>query len=232
MKKLAALTAAILLGGTAMASATDLTGRASVKDGASTATGWTGPYIGAQGGYSITNHDVSLDVPGGNLFNLDGLSGHGGTVGVVIGYDHLVLPQLLIGAYGEYNFTNSETTLNALHGAFDGRVSQGDMYVFGGRIGTFVRGTLVYVNAGYAHTDFTAAGSYNTVSLGSLTKNADGALVGGGVEVPLGAGLFVTAKYDHTFFNDITWGKNNTYSLVDAADLDRVQVGVSWKIGR
>jgi outer membrane immunogenic protein len=230
------LAAAIMLAGATAAGAADLgrgSSTGSIKDVPSTQA-WTGPYIGIHGGYALSSHEANIDVNGTNVFDLNGLSGRGGTVGVIVGYDHVVIPQLLIGAYGEYNITDLDTTLTVGPKAsmFDGRLHQGDTWVIGGRIGTFVRGTLVFLNAGYAHSDFTAS----AVGLGSLTKEADGVVVGGGVELPLGAGWFANVKYDHTFYQDVKWGDvtfgENTASISSTPDVDRIMLGVSWKFAR
>jgi outer membrane immunogenic protein len=238
------IAAAILLAGSAAAGAADLTrnSTASIKDGPSTAaTGWTGPYIGVHGGYTMMNHDMDLaaKVDGEDAGRLaTERAGNGGTIGVIAGYDHVLATRLMVGVYVEYDVTNSESATSGAvsgYGSGTGRLSQGDMFVLGGRIGTFVNGALVFVNAGYAHTEFT-----NAVSVGgdhhSITEAADGVLVGGGVEMPLGAGWFATAKYDHTFFDGQTWMNESvgdaTATVTGTPDVDRVMVGLSWKFGR
>jgi outer membrane immunogenic protein len=227
LKLLTATAIAAFIAGPAYA--TDLSTKDTARTASPAAQGWTGPYIGVHGGYSLSSHEVNLDAGGVNVFDLNGLGGNGETVGVIVGYDHLILPQLLIGAYGEYNFTNSETSLSVMNSAYSAALKQGDMWVIGGRVGTFVRGTLVFLNAGYAHTDYELSASFASHS---LTKDYDGVLVGGGVELPIGAGFFATAKYDHTFFRDVTWDKTESGSITDTPDVDRIMIGLSWKLGR
>jgi outer membrane immunogenic protein len=188
MKRLILGVAAALMFSVGQAAADGLPSRGGVRDLDRPEAGtwnWTGFYLGAGvgGGAQVVN--LGSDVGGEGAF---------GTV--IIGYDVLVGPRLVVGVFADYDFSGISGDVLADNG--DGTVSAITLdhnysWSVGGRLGLLVNpATLVYGTGGYTQAEF---------ELGGDPQTFDGYFVGGGIETSLRDNWFLKLEYrfsDHT----------------------------------
>lgn len=124
--------------------------------------------------------------------------------GIVAGYDQLLFNRVVIGVFGEYNWS-----------AIDGKDYD---WAAGGRLGFLIAPRVMgYGLLGYAQADY-----------GDVTFN--GLRFGGGVEVAVTENVFANLQYTHTDYDTETLV--NTPALKIDADLDedRVMAGLKIKL--
>ena len=147
MKKLAiAITAVAAFTGSAVAADMQVKARPYAPP-VVTAYNWTGCYVGAGGGYGMYNQDVS-GVGGGGLPSTT-FGGRGWFGTGQVGCDYQVMPSIVIGAFGDYDF-----------GSITGSMGQNDeklssSWHVGGRVGWIaLPNLLAYVSGGYTEARF------------------------------------------------------------------------------
>jgi outer membrane immunogenic protein len=148
---------------------------------------WTGFYVGAGGGAGAVLQSQTENVPGfGTVFSESaGAASYFGTV--TAGYDHRVMPRVVVGALFDYEiariaFDNPELSFASL--PFD----RARTWSAGVRAGYLVNPTtLLYVSGGYTRTsmDFDLFG----------TVDFSGYFVGGGVETQLMGNWLLRGEY-------------------------------------
>jgi outer membrane immunogenic protein len=193
-------------------------------------TSWTGGYVGVGTGYSAANNEVDLSVPPGDDFltvGIDGFGHQGGFIALSAGYDYQIRPQVVIGAFVDFdmlnlkhqdslNFSLGDPAFFELDGSLTGKIR--DMVMIGGRIGYLASpDTLLFGSFGYANADFSdvrIGASVNDFPLGSLTlvdgKRYSGYFLGGGVETRLSDEISLKAEYRY-----IDLGSENVTLLPD-----------------
>jgi outer membrane immunogenic protein len=216
MKKLVlALTAAAAFTGSAVAA--DLPARTYSKAPAPVAyaPSWTGCYIGGGGGYGMYSADSSqVDPITGAFVNAQGTTGGRGWIGqgqggcdyqfALGGYN------LVVGAFGDYNFQNVHADhLGAADTTSVGNMKQDSAWAVGGRIGYLVSPSfLTYFSGGYTESHFEQV-NYNNYR--SLVPNGTslpgttykGYFLGSGFEYGLGflPGLYLKTEYRFSEFD-------------------------------
>ena len=158
-------------------------------------TAWTGVYMGAGGGYQVSDTKLSLDAVGAGVFNgafLDGLSGDGWTGDARLGFDWQVSGSpFVLGVLGGYNVgeVESEAGLPLIPGATATATLTPTWYV-GGRVGIALpTHTLVYGGAAWQE----AKGELGGVLSGSATEH--GIMYIAGIEQVVAKGLTLGAEY-------------------------------------
>ena len=185
MKKLAiAITAVAAFTGSAVAADMPVKARPYAPP-VVTAYNWTGCYVGAGGGYGMYNQDVS-GFFGSNTVTLGGRGWFGtGQVGC----DYQVMPSIVIGAFGDYNFGSIKGSLFSV----DEKLSWS--WAAGGRIGwVALPNLLAYVSGGYTEAHFDQI-DFSYASIPATTYG--GWFLGSGYEYGLGfmPGLFWKTEY-------------------------------------
>jgi len=207
--------AALLLSGSAVVAADAYDRKAGsnvkeVKIETASEKSWTGIWLGAFGGYGISNTELSLDhvygdgSPGYNKGKVDGLGGEGLFGELQLGADKQI-GQFVVGVYGFVGMSGSETTFNI--GGVGEVASVEEQFGWGGaiRIGKLLNSNnLLYVAGGYREVDVdiniignptqeeTFSGFFGEVGLESrLTSISDNAY------------LRIAGRY--TVFDDKTW---------------------------
>ena len=95
---------------------------------------WTGCYIGAGGGYGMFNQDATL-LDNGIPETLKTTYGGRGWFGTVqVGCDYQVGPNIVIGAFGDYDFSGIKGDINVGEDFF-GREKLKSSWAVGGRLG-------------------------------------------------------------------------------------------------
>jgi outer membrane immunogenic protein len=164
---------------------------------------WTGCYVGAGGGYGMFRQRQSWPAVAQQGWD-NGGSGWFGTVQA--GCDYQVNASIVIGAFGDYDFSGikgNATTPVLLFSAAEEKLRSS--WAAGGRIGWLpwsTRPFLVYVSGGYTQARFGQA-DYRFLVNGVPTGNSiskhtyDGWFIGGGYEYGLTflPGLFWKTEY-------------------------------------
>jgi outer membrane immunogenic protein len=207
MKKLALHVTAISLLLAGAASAADLRRPMPVKAPAPApivAYNWTGCYVGAGGGYGMYDQEsrfVSTDGTA-SLSNDNGGRGWFGTVQV--GCDYQVGSNIVIGAFGDYDFSGIKGDMSIPVFGDVGEEKLKNSWAAGGRIGwlPFQDRLLVFVSGGYTQARFGAVTLFNADDGGPsgffLAKQTySGWFIGSGYEYGLSflPGLFWKTEY-------------------------------------
>jgi outer membrane immunogenic protein len=161
---------------------------------------WTGCYVAGGGGYGLYNSD-SFSIDGGSSSNVtNGGQGWFGTVG---GGCDVQFGNWVLGAFGDYDFTDLKGDVVIPNSNAVGREKQDSAWAVGGRLGyTLTPTILTYVNGGYTQARFDAinfvsqgAGVPLDAQIGAATYS--GWFVGSGFEYNLGflPGLFWKTEY-------------------------------------
>jgi outer membrane immunogenic protein len=185
MKKLAiAITAVAAFTGSAVAA--DMPVKAQYIAPVVTAYNWTGCYVGAGGGYGMYNQDVS------GLFGSETstLGGRGWFGTAQVGCDYQVMPSIVIGAFGDWDFGSIKGSL----GPVDEKLSWS--WAAGGRIGwVALPNLLAYVSGGYTEAHFDQIDLDASTYIPATTYK--GWFLGSGYEYGLGfmPGLFWKTEY-------------------------------------
>ena len=188
MKKLAiAITAVAAFTGSAVAADMPVRARPYAPP-VVTAYNWTGCYVGAGGGYGMYNQDISADTS--ERFGSGTLGGRGWFGTGQVGCDYQVMPSIVIGAFGDYNFGSIKGSLLSV----DEKLSWS--WAAGGRIGwVALPNLLAYVSGGYTEAQFDQINFDASDYIPATTYK--GWFLGSGYEYGLGfmPGLFWKTEY-------------------------------------
>ena len=179
---------------------------------------WTGCYINGGGGGALmtTNQNIT-----GASANDNGGQGWFGVAGGGCDYQFSMpfslisgwSPNLVIGAFGDYDFMNIRGTYTyfpAAGASALGNMQESSAWAGGGRLGVVVApNVLVYSNVGYTSAHFNGVALSNGATLPS--QNMNGWFTGAGTETSLGwvmNGLFLRTEYRFSDFqtNNTTFG--------------------------
>ena len=157
---------------------------------------WTGFYVGAGGGLGSVVQVQSESIFGfGTVFSESvGAQNYFGTVAA--GYDHRVMPQVVVGALFDYEISriaikNSDLSFFSL--PFD----HARTWSAGGRVGLLVNpATLLYVAGGYTRTSV----EFDTIG----NVDFSGYFVGGGVEAQLVGNWALRGEYRFAHYGSET----------------------------
>jgi len=212
MKKLAiAITAVAAFTGSAVAA--DMPVKARYIAPVATAYNWTGCYVGAGGGYGMYNQDISADTSG--YFGNVTLGGRGWFGTGQVGCDYQVMPSIVIGAFGDYDFSDITGHL----GQTDEKLSSS--WHVGGRVGwVALPNLLAFVSGGYTQARFDQI-NFTGGNLGSAFIPATtykGWFLGSGYEYGVGfmPGLFWKTEYRFADY------QAQTVPVVDPTDGDTI----------
>jgi outer membrane immunogenic protein len=205
MKKLALTAISLLIAGSA--SAADLRPmpvKAAPAPVAVAAYNWTGCYVGAGGGYGMFDQEVTA-VSGGVPVGVHNDVGGRGWFGTVqVGCDYQVGSNIVIGAFGDYDFSGIQGEMGLVSVAnVVGEEKQKYSRAAGGRIGwlPFQAQLLVFVSGGYTQTQFDQVNFVSTIgppaNLAAAKHTYSGWFIGSGYEygVAFLPGLFWKTEY-------------------------------------
>jgi outer membrane immunogenic protein len=183
-------------------------------------TNWTGCYVGAGGGYGMfVQRHRTVDTLGVPVTALEADSGGKGWFGTVqVGCDYQVSPRWVIGAFGDWDFSDIKGDLQPT-----GIVGPGGLGVVGSerlryswaagaRIGYLILPDLLgYVSGGYTQARFDAV-TFSSLATGlpivpALTLDAqtyNGWFIGTGYEYNLDflPGLFWKTEYRYAWYGE------------------------------
>lgn len=180
---------------------------------------WTGCYVDGGAGYNLWNqdHSVTLGGLGTNVQTTDGGRNWLGRVGAGCDYQFALpgLGNVVIGAFGDYDFMSTGSGNNTPNEVFGGAAltateTERHAWYAGGRFGFLITPTiLTYFDGGYTQAHFTQSALFNTAGTPSGFSypnfSTGGWFTGGGVETPLAsllpslpAGLFLRTEYRYS----------------------------------
>ena len=187
MKKLAlAITAVAAFTGSAVAADMQVKARPYAPP-VVTAYNWTGCYVGAGGGYGMYNQDISGADSGTDTRGGRGWFGTG-----QVGCDYQVMPSIVIGAFGDWNFGSIKG--GSIFSTVDEKMSWS--WAAGGRIGwVALPNLLAYVSGGYTEAHVDQIDIDTATNIPATTYK--GWFLGSGYEYGLGfmPGLFWKTEY-------------------------------------
>jgi len=201
MKKLAAHVTAITLLAAGSAVAADL--RMPVKAPAPVAPvatyNWTGCYVGAGGGYGMFSQSTSYSQPILATRSTDN-SGKRWFGTVQVGCDYQVSPQIVIGAFADYDFSGVKGDQAFPYYEYGGQEKLKNSWAAGGRIGWLpFQQLLVFVSGGYTQAQFSGVNYYDVNG---------GANTGYSLAKHSSSGWFLGSGYEYalaSFMPGLTW---------------------------
>jgi outer membrane immunogenic protein len=217
MKKLLILAAVAFAGA---AHAADLTASGGYKDPASLSapSSWSGGYAGATIGGGFVTHDVAY--PGALDFN--GIGAQDVIGGFVAGYDKQI-GKLVIGVYGDYDFSNVKSTLSI--SGINASLDLDHTWSLGARGGILLSSsTLLYGTVGYGEAEFKLSG----IPYAGYDHTYKGLTLGGGVESYLGAGF--TGRIEYRWYDLDTDSNIQGSGLNNTPSLSTDKAGIVWHI--
>jgi outer membrane immunogenic protein len=242
MNKLLIATAAVAFATVGTAGAADLPTKAPPMVAAAPAPTWTGCWISGGVGYGMWNQDVSLT---GNLLNTAGTAvigtvntvtttdgGRGWLGRVGVGCDYQFSQQFLIGAFGDFDWTNIKGT-NLPNEVFIGNVISPVAYdvkernsaAAGLRLGYLpYPNLLTFVSGGWTRAKFTESADYLTLNGAALGTgygdySVNGWFIGGGYE------------YRLPWWNGLTWKTEYRFNQYQTVNLAETFVGTGLLTG-
>jgi outer membrane immunogenic protein len=176
---------------------------------------WTGPYVGAQIGYSWGG--MSGRYPSGRAtIDKDGIAG-----GLYGGYNYQVMPNVVIGAEGDITWADLQGSRNIGGRHYKARTDWDG--TIRARAGAAFDRFLVYGTGGIAFAD----NKLEAAGRGSQSKTQVGWAVGAGVEGAITENIVARAEYLYQGFGNESYGKLN---VRDADfDINVVRAGVGYK---
>ena len=166
------------------------------------AANWTGCYVGVGTGMASTTNNASLDIEGGpSLLSIDGLGSNGMVFGGQVGCDIQISKGFVVGAWGSYDWHDQEWSIAS--GLISGplaTMSIDSQWAIGGRAGVVVNNVLLYGLIGYTEMQ-TSAVQVPLAATSFAVPDFSGMVFGGGMEMAIGNGLFLTGEYRYSRFN-------------------------------
>ena len=169
-----------------------------------------GAYIGGGFGLEALSQDLGVDIPFlGGAAGLDGIGtgSFGGTI--VAGYDVMIAPRILAGAFASYDFSTADSTIGADAFGFGiaaNLLSLDDSWTVGARAGwTVTNDSLLYALVGYTRVSVNEPTiSAGPIGLALPFPSLDGVTIGGGFEKLITPNLSLRAEYRYTMLDDTT----------------------------
>ena len=227
---------------------------------------WTGFWVGAGIGYGFVNHELGaeLAIPefednqfayGRADLGFSGVGGEGWLGQVGLGFDFQVGDKFLIGIFGDYTFSDINSSASAEYAGCINNVGCGagkvyyklkadSMWFVGGRAGYLANpDTLLYALIGYTEVDFDAKFGFDNYDCEGDCSNSykygwskGGLTFGGGIETKLSENITGKLEYRYidldnkTIFNvgEIDEGGPGAKAWV-GSDLQTVTASVAWR---
>jgi outer membrane immunogenic protein len=157
---------------------------------------WTGFYVGGLFGAGGLVHQI--DIPADPaIFSFNGLGAEGIVGGGMVGYNHQIGSNLVLGVQFDGLLSGIESELSL--GPIDASIELDYSLAVSGRIGYLINpDALAYIIGGYTWGEFTAS----VAGLGSVSENVEGFHVGGGLEAKVTEDITARVEYRYTQFTE------------------------------
>jgi outer membrane immunogenic protein len=205
---------------------------------------WSGPYVGAFGGYAFGNSDAS-----GSLFDEGpathltfGLDPDGFVAGLDAGYNWQI-DSIVFGLEAEasYNFAEDSSVVfvsESSNGVVDddhASVEFGFQGALTGRLGFAADRTLLYAKGGLAIADIDQSagdldfgGVVDPSDLASFSKTLFGYVVGGGIEFAVSDSLSTFVEYNYSDFEDTSVISLDEDNVSFSNSMNVVKAGINF----
>jgi outer membrane immunogenic protein len=170
------------------------------------AFGWTGFYIGVNGGYGFGAGGKDFGDPGGGL------------VGVTAGYNYQI-GQLVLGVESDWDWADLTKSGANLVGSYSSRVD--DLFTARARAGYAIDRALLYVTGGYAG----AEDKIGLAGFGSQSDWRSGGVIGAGLEYAFTNNISAKAEYLYEPLADKSFAAGTKSDL----NLSFVRAGLNYK---
>ena len=174
---------------------------------------WSGFYVNGGFGYGGWAADTTTQNPvtGACVLCIVQVQGGKGWLGVGgVGFDFQAIPKLVLGVFGDYDFSSLKGTIQDQVPFFAGDIKQTSAWAAGARAGWLVTPqVLSYVNGGYTRARFSGTNMVTTF-VGAPTTfttpafNTHGWFFGGGMEAAITPNLFWRNEYRLAHYNNVT----------------------------
>jgi len=237
MKTAISTALALMIAGTAAASAADLAARPYTKAPiAPPIFNWTGFYIGVNAGIGGNKTDYSYGF-GGTPFASSDLTSFGAFGGGQIGYNWQFAGNWVVGVEADIQAAGLKSELNSTIAPFS--ISTGtEMRYFGtvrGRIGYAFDRILVYGTGGYAYGSEDTKLTVNPGFFGfSRSADLSGWTAGGGVEYAVTNNLSLKTEYLYLEFdrNNVFTGAFLPFTIDNRVSAHTMKIGLNYAFGR
>lgn len=171
---------------------------------------WTGWYLGAGGGYGMsdTDHTSSLF---GTALPQPAIAGKGWFGTVQVGGDYQFAERWVVGAFGDFDFSDIKGTASEVVSFTTFPLSQKNAYAAGARIGYLVTPQILsYVDGGYTHANFNggslsfATAPFSATGIIVPNQGYDGFFLGTGTEIMISGGWSVKSEYRYARYGAST----------------------------
>jgi len=198
---------------------------------------WSGPYIGANGGWGSSRACWDFTTPGGNFVASEGChNANGGTAGGQLGY-RWQSNAIVFGIEGQGNWAGLKGSNNS--NFFLGSTNQTSVNALGlltGQIGYAWDRTLIYAKGGAAVTDnkYTANSTLPPLmGFDTARESRWGATLGAGVEYAFAQNWSLGFEYDHLFMGNRDVNSATGFLIADhiEEDVDLFSARLNYKFG-
>ncbi|MEW6452508.1 MAG: outer membrane beta-barrel protein [Pseudomonadota bacterium] len=199
-----------------VAVAADMPAKAPVLKAPVATTNWTGFYLTGGAGYGLWAADTTTTTPAGApaLFVPQTQGGKGFLGRIGGGYDYQLTSKIVVGVFGDYDFSNLKGTLQDQGPFLVGDIKQTSAWAFGARVGWLTTPRLLsFTSAGYTGARFSGAtltpqvAGFATGVTPGFTRN--GWFLGGGMEVAVTSGWFWRNEYRYAYYGTQTINDTN-----------------------
>lgn len=163
-----------------------------------------GAYIGGGIGLEALPQDIGIDDPFfGPSAKIDGVGSgsFGGTI--IAGYDVMIAPRIIAGAFASYDFSNGGSSSSGF-GVGAQLFALDDSWTIGARAGlTVTDDSLFYGLVGYTRVNPAFADEQLNL-VGLKIPDLEGVTIGGGFEKLITPNLSLRAEYRYTMLDDTT----------------------------
>ncbi|MFL5007274.1 MAG: outer membrane protein, partial [Microvirga sp.] len=181
---------------------------------------WNGFYVGAGIGAGAVVHDYTVDCYycGHARSETTDFGGEGVFGTVTVGYDRVIRPGWVAGAFADYDFGSTIST--EISGD---SIDHNHSWSVGGRLGFLSSpSTLIYGTAGYTQAEF---------DFGATSKTFDGYFVGAGIETFLRQNWTLKLEYRFSQFDEQTIFDTRYCDEFDEASMHTARLVLSYKFG-
>ena len=189
---------------------------------------WSGFYINGGIGYGGWVADTTTVNPTTGLCILCIVQKQGGKgwLGVAgVGFDYQIMPRIVAGVFGDFDFSSLKGTIQDQGPFFVGSIKQEDAWAVGARAGWLVTPRLLtYWNVGYSSARFSGTNmvfSFNGSPTGFTTPGTtfNGWFAGGGLEAPIMPNLFWRTEYRYASYDSKSLSDTNGTGIGLAANI-------------
>ncbi len=213
---------ALVAAGCGLALATQSATAADLTENAKSGYNWSGVYVGFGGGAGALVGEVDINPLAASA---NGIGGEGVFGELTIGYDYIMSPRFLIGAFADARIGNIGAKLSMGPGSIDAKADYG--FDVGVRAGYLLTpSTLAYVLGGYSWQHFDV--SSNPAGL-DYSWDSSGFVVGAGIETAIASNWTLKSEYRYSHFGSEDFGSAGVIEVTPS--MHTFHAGLNYRFG-